>query len=217
MNKEILSKIIIFASGLAVGALGSYKYLENKFRKLADEEIASVQEYAKRQIQKTDKKAKDDILEFKNQMSLFNENGEIEPYYDVQGIVDTDMLKENQEDYILEEPFIITMEQFNDEMFHFDKVKLTFYERDGVFTNDQDEIMDNINYLIGDAHHYFGYLPEYPDFLYVRNYRVATDFELQRVDASFSENIIAPYGYGELKDEEEYEKDDYILEDDEEE
>lgn len=214
MNKQIIGKIMIFIGGLAVGALGSYKYLENKFRKLADEEIASVQEYAKRQIQKTDKKAKDDILE--SQMSLINENGEIEPYYDVQDIVDVDMLKENQEEN-LKEPFIITMEQFNDEMFHFDKENLTFYERDGVFTNDQDEIMDNINYLIGDAHHYFGYLPEYPDFVYVRNYRVATDFELQRVDASFSDNIIAPYGYGELKDEEECEEEDYILEDDEEE
>lgn len=211
MNKQIIGKIMIFIGGLAVGALGSYKYLENKFRKLADEEIASVQEYAKRQIQKTDKKAKDDVLEFKNQMSLVNENGEIEPSYDVrydvQGFVDVDMLKENQEEN-LKEPFVITMEQFNDEMFHFDKENLTFYERDGVFTNDQDEIMDNINYLIGDAHHYFGYLPEYPDFVYVRNYRVATDFELQRVDASFSENIISPYGYGVNLDEEEYEEED---------
>lgn len=215
MNKQIIGKIMIFIGGLAVGALGSYKYLENKFRKLADEEIASVQEYAKKQIQKTDKKAKDDILE--SQMSLINENGEIEPYYDVQDIVDVDMLKENKEEN-LKEPFIITMEQFNDEMFHFDKENLTFYERDGVFTNDQDEIMDNINYLIGDAHHYFGYLQEYPDFVYVRNYRVATDFELQRVDASFSDNIMNPYyGYGELKDEEECEEEDYILEDDEEE
>lgn len=212
MNKEILSKIIIFASGVVTGGFITYKLLEKKFEIRTNEEIESVKSYARKKIndaqkssEKIEKIIDDSTIEYidhniyndPNQISIINDAGEVAITYE-HGESSFEKMKS---------PFIIDMEEFQDEMSHFDKVNITFYEVDNVFCDDQDKIIDNPQNMFGDAHQYFGYLPEYPDFVYIRNYRLASDFEIQRVQASYAELILGQHGgYDAVHDEEEYEE-----------
>ena len=78
-------------------------------------------------------------------------------------------------------------------MLHFDKITIYYYEGDKKFADDQDELILNPNELIGDAHHYFGYMPEEPDLVYIRNYKQATDYELVRSLDSYTDSIVGGY------------------------
>lgn len=85
-----------------------------------------------------------------------------------------------------EAPKLITSEEFEEDNL-FDKETLYFYAEDGVLTTDDDEIVDDPDGLVGYALTKYGFNTNDERVIYVRNSKIDTDFEIQKVDSRYSD------------------------------
>ena len=94
------------------------------------------------------------------------------------------------------DPYIISYSEFTNENPFYSKAHLSYYAEDEVLADEHDEIVDDIYGNIGDsALHSFGMDPEDPDIVYVRNDNRSIDFEITRIDGSYSEMVLGEYEY----------------------
>lgn len=240
MGKKILINALMFIAGAATGAFVTYKYLEQKFETILEDEVDAVKHYAKKKIQiakleqdvarcetKLTSNDKDVISDLITEEKINISNIKLKDLDTDEDIVidgdgvyhanhvyfeeDSESSEDNEEeeeeiefddDFIIEPPsklermkipFIISSREFAEEMEHFDKISLNYYAGDETFADDQDELIDDIRMLVGDAYEYFGANPDDPDVVYVRNFRLSTDFELCRVYGRYSDTIAGHY------------------------
>lgn len=201
---------MIFLAGAVTGGIIAYKVLENQVEQRIEEEIASVKAYAKKKIQENAVSVT--VSDVKKDSATMTFEGVPVPSYKQEDLLThediiTDYTSIDEEDDIPDEkwyedvtpaekmklPFIIQPEDYEHNMLHFDKITIYYYEGDKTFADDQEEIISNPADILGDAHHYFGYIPEEPDLVYIRNYRLASDFELCRIKTGYSESILGEY------------------------
>lgn len=153
----------IFAGGVSVGAAASWKLLEAKYKQIADEEIASVKELYERKEAELKNEAEDTEpveAEQTEMKSLINE------YVGEGG---------SEAMNFSSEPYVISPDEFS-ELDDYDTESLTYYA-DGTLTDDQDNVIEDVELLIGrDALTHFG---EYEDdSVFVRNDDMRTDYEI---------------------------------------
>ena len=87
-------------------------------------------------------------------------------------------------------PYVISLEDFSDGNEHFDKVTLMYYTEDDILCyedNEEEDIITNEEPLIGVNNLSFG---EGEMAIYVRNELTATDYEIIRLDMSYSETVL---------------------------
>ena len=84
-------------------------------------------------------------------------------------------------------PRIITVESFEDEYAQFDKVTLYFYYFDGVLASEDEELIDNVDDVVGDALDKYGFRDSDERYIYVRNFNLSTDYEIIKVMAAFGD------------------------------
>jgi len=90
-----------------------------------------------------------------------------------------------------EEPYIISIEAFNEECTAYDKLTFTYYEEDDTLTDDQEEIVVDVDSIIGDeALLCFGEQSDDPDIVYVRNDRLSCDYEIIRSQKSYQQTVL---------------------------
>lgn len=175
-----LSKIFIFAVGAAVGSAVTWKLLKTKYEQLAQEEIDSVIEtFSRRQSEEItadtenepdpevtpkETKEKPDIREYAAKLAERN--------YTNYADVSTAQEKEEKD---VNEPYVITPDEFG-ERDEYETASLTYYA-DGVLTDDMDDIIENVNDIVGeDSLKHFG---EYEDdSVFVRNDDMKCDYEI---------------------------------------
>lgn len=80
-------------------------------------------------------------------------------------------------------PYLITVDEF-DELPEYDKLTVTYYSGDMTLTDDKDELMD-IESTVG--HEALNVLGSDNPCIYVRNDRIAVDYEILWVEAGFAE------------------------------
>lgn len=172
MNKNILSNILMFAAGAAVGSVVTWKLMQVKCEQRIQEEVESVREAfdklediaeeADKEDEPEDAKIVDNIIR-ENNYDGQNEGEE----------VDDDMVG----------PHVITYDDFAENGYEGESL---YYFTDGVVTDLMYNVMDDYEDLIGDdfAEH-FG--EEEPDVVYIRNDKLKTDFEVLRDERRFSE------------------------------
>lgn len=86
--------------------------------------------------------------------------------------------------------FITRTEFYDNEETGFEKLTITYYEGDGVLTDDKNvPIRNSATVVGGDYIDGFG-TPDEPDIVYVRNHRLKIDFEIVRDLRGFSETIL---------------------------
>ena len=83
---------------------------------------------------------------------------------------------------------LIQVESFG-EIQSYDCESLTYYVYDKTLTHEDGSIVDDVNFLIGDALDRYGWADddENEDALYVRNYKLAKDFEIVKVMEEYPE------------------------------
>ena len=168
MNKGM---ILAFSLGAAVGAVASWGILKTKYENTIKEVIESMEEvFSKREkslSSKTEKVNEDG--EKTNDISTYEETVSDLGYSNDSANTD------EKEDEYMEKPYVIPPEDF-DVLDGYTVVSLTYYD-DGVLTDDYDEIVDNVDELVGyDFAKHFG---EYEDdSVYVRNDALKTDYEI---------------------------------------
>lgn len=159
-----MKNIIIFAAGFAVGCFAAAYVINGKCERTV------------RSIDETTKKENKDVGE------EISEACDKKKY---SGIIKSEGYSENSD------CCIISPEEFNDNI-EYDIESLRYYA-DGVLANEDDEIIDNAESLVGkDFAKYFG---EYEDdSVFVRNDRLKTYYEILRDLRTYSDILkIKPY------------------------
>ena len=88
-------------------------------------------------------------------------------------------------------PYYITQEEFEDEFPEHSKIQISFYERDGVFTDDRDEVVSSPARIFGkNIVQQFDENPMDPDVVYVRYIPGGCDYEITKIYDSYQTAIL---------------------------
>ena len=195
--KNNLKCVIAFALGAAVGVAASWKVLETKYRKIADEEIASVKEvFSVKPVEEdTEEQDEEDTEEESEEpeiveppkpkmteyAAILANNGYITPkhQYATYG-----QIREKEGDSYYEAPYTIPPGELGE--CDYEVITLTYFEGDGVLADEMDEPVDDIPTTVGaDFSEHFG---EYEDdTVCIRNDARKVDFEIMLDVRTYSE------------------------------
>lgn len=204
--------ILIFLGGAATGALISFALLHDKYKQLMDEEITSMKEYYN--------KEKEDLEEshFKEMRSIVKdyevEEEEkktfvdyVKKYNPSEIVADKDYNRpypiDDEEDDMpppedppertinFSEPYVISLEEFEEENHHFDKITISYYDIDDTLADEREEIITDVEVVIGeDALGRFGDMSGDPNIVFVRNERLGADYEICLMSDSYAESVL---------------------------
>lgn len=87
------------------------------------------------------------------------------------------------------DPYLIDAETYNGTKRHYDKIFLTYYEEDNVLCDDQDEIVQDVDRIIGYANIDKGF-EDGSKYCYIRSPDVSTDWEIFRHEGSYVEIVL---------------------------
>lgn len=163
-----LVKLLIFAAGAALGSIATWALVKDKYERIAQEEIDSVKEYFR--------KAKEPIETDDENDDISNEvNRDVVDYSKLAVNLGYSDKQEKGGEDMTDRPYVISPEEFG-EYEDYGAVSLTYYA-DKVLADEDDEIVDDIDYIIGeDSLNHFG---EYEDdSVFVRNDRLECDYEI---------------------------------------
>lgn len=176
--KCTLSNVIMFAMGAAVGALATWKFVKDKYERLANDEIQTMREFYNEKAnalrdrsEETTDESVEEVVTGSCEVIL-RENG-YKAYSDIN--------KTEQEVFnnVKDKPYLITPDEYG-EIDDYDVLSFTYYA-DGVLTDDGDEVMssDEIEDTVGrDSLRHFGDHEADPDSVFVRNDRHQCDYEI---------------------------------------
>ena len=86
-------------------------------------------------------------------------------------------------------PKLIKGEEYG-EIFSYDQNTLYFYRDDGVLATDDDEIIENPEEILGDALDKYSFRDNTEPAIYVRNYKLETDFEILKMNDSYKNAVL---------------------------
>lgn len=166
-----LKYALVFTGGAAIGVVASWKFFEEKYKKIAQEEIDSVKEtWAKKYETEKNKETEevfDSVAEIEAARAVTKE------YEEIAGVYNTmeGGLKSVDEGTI----FVIEPEEYG-EIDDYETISLTYYS-DGVLTDDDNQPLEDIDDIIGEESlEHFG---EYEDdSVFVRNTKRKCDYEI---------------------------------------
>lgn len=186
---ETIKKVFIFLAGAGVGTAVTWQFFKNKYERIANEEIASVKEYYKCTRETTLETTEEESSESTETIEDISEVEEAE-YKNLAANYNTVTNENDNEEKgdvkMVGRPYVIKPEEFDGK--GYDVVSLTYYA-DKVLTDEHDNPIEDIDYLIGeDSLEHFG---EYEDdSVFVRNDELKTDFEILLDEASFYEDDV---------------------------
>lgn len=201
--KNTLSKIFMFTAGAALGSVVTWKLLDEKYKKIAQEEIDSVKEYYRG---RQDDDEEEQQTEPAKEKSSFGNEDRVkqanivmrEGYVDYASIhapekivlpedIDPKNERFDEEGKTVKGPYVIPPAEFG-EVFEYDQYSLTYYA-DGVLTYEgEDEPIEDVDDLIGKGSlDTFGQYEE--DSVFVRNDLERADYEILRDLRNFSDVV----------------------------
>ena len=191
MNKDLLSKVLLFVSGACVGSVVTWKLVEKKYQQIAQEEIDSVKEALGYYNQEGSKSDEDQEYVEDDEEERFDRDAESakeelahicrEQGYDYNGI----SKKEGEDEMAENRPYVISPEEFDENGY---KTKTLFYYNDDVVTDDRGKVLSekSIEKLIGkESLTTFGQYES--DSVFVRNDDLKTDYEILADERNYHE------------------------------
>ena len=166
--------LLIFAAGLAIGAVAGACVIKNKVLADAKEEIEEVREYyrSKRGV-KEEQQEVEPVTEEKEYKDIVSNNGYVN-YNKPEKIQTSEFI----------DPYIIDPSEFGEEV-GYDTETLTYFA-DGVLVDDVDDVIEEPDLVVGsnnlDIFEEFG-----ASSIYVRNVMYKTDYEVLRDDWKYSD------------------------------
>ena len=191
MNKTM--NFTMFVIGAVVGSVITWQYTKKKYEQIAQEEIDSVKEVFSKKEEAHDNKLDDSEARMKaNQAkekpgiteytAQLHERG----YTNYSNTFSAEEKKEENKSIDEDGPYVIAPEEFG-ELDNYEKISLTYYS-DHVLTDDYDEIIDDVEDVVGfDSLNHFG---EYEDdSVFVRNDKLKHDYEILLDQRKYSDII----------------------------
>lgn len=162
------TNLLMFVFGAAIGSLFTYRYVREKYARIAQEEIDSVKEvFSKREKEVREREEKIDNTECKTIIAKQNYTN-----YSNSEVIPEDVVQMDVEES--EEPEIISPEEVGENE-NYEIISLTYYH-DYVLADENDEIV-NVEGTIGEEA--LGSFGEYEDdSVFVRNDRLKCYYEV---------------------------------------
>lgn len=176
--------ILSFAIGAFVGGITVWRFAEEKYRRIADEEIRSVKEtYSKREssakredkpiLSETDGEPEKDMKDYTSRLQNV-------------GYLPKDDNDEKNENDQVEVPYVISPSEFG-EYDGYEQISLTYYS-DGVLTDENYEIVESADEIVGQ--NFYKHFGEYEDdSVFIRNDRLRCDYEILQDPRPYSEIV----------------------------
>lgn len=173
-----LRNFFIFAVGAAIGSAATWYLIKTKYERIANEEIESVKEAFAPKKFESKKFEPIEESESNSNMATYEKvlgNLNYTNYPEVTNDNDKKGVEEMTEKK--KRPYVISPDEFGN-IPEYDAVSLNYYS-DGVLANDWDEIIEDVDDVVGEESlTHFG---EYEaDSVFVRNDDAATDYEILR-------------------------------------
>ena len=93
--------------------------------------------------------------------------------------------------YNTKNPLLYLESEFDEGYPHFDKITITYYENDDVLADEQDEVIPDIEAVVGyDSLGRFGDMSDDDCVVYVRNRRLGADYEIVLAQESYTESVL---------------------------
>lgn len=190
MNNKIVG-ILAFIAGAAVGSAVTWKYLNDKFERLVEEEIESVKDaYAERNytpIESEESVSEQPVRPTYEKPDLMEYAAKIKAAgYSNDTTTNNEEAEEEDDDMGDNKPYVIAPEEF-DTKDGYEAVSLTYYN-DGVVADEWDVPVpeSDFDYLFGsESLTHFG---EYEDdSVFVRNDALKADYEILKDERNFSD------------------------------
>ena len=182
-----MKNLFIFLLGATAGSLITWKLIEDKYKKIADEEIESVKEKFKEREEK-EKKSKNEYNTYKDIIKDLNydndeeneENKESENNIKKFSTSVSELVKENidnvqKENSRLSNIEIITSDEFGD-LEGYDSSYWTLYS-DNILVDEFNNVITEPELFLGNALDNF----DDEDSVFVRNHDTSTDYEILKV------------------------------------
>lgn len=215
----MVKEIIIFASGAMVGAAFAVPITKKKVAKKEkdlenqnqskDEYIKELEERIKldelavgsgyiqkeeekdsvKQAKNDEKKVKSVILKppVRDYTVYFKQKAESEhPREDEIGdyIMETEEIRDDRW------PEEVSYEEFwSPEYEHHEKVELNYFTEDEILANPENEVVENAEILIGNALRSSGFTKNDEKVIYVRNYELCSDYEIDKVFGAYADTV----------------------------
>lgn len=172
MNKDLLSKVIIFATGAAIGSAVTYILTRRKYEQVEWEyEEESVEENLE-SVEQDDDKSEEDL----NKEDMVRYNNYVKKYAG-NHIVDemVNNVKGSEDD--VDRPYLITVDEYA-ELDDYEVNSLYYYE-DNVLTDELGNVIDDVDDTVG-ADNLKKFDDMSVDSIYIRNDARMSDYEILR-------------------------------------
>lgn len=179
--------LLIFAAGLAVGAVAGAVMVKNKVLADAKAEIEEVRDYYRSQRGEVKREKVEEVKEMVEEtidrvQDMIKENNSKKEYVNYNKLVNNYNPSKNVVEY--DDPFIIDPSEFGENV-DYDTMTLTYFA-DGVLVDDVDDIVEEPDIVVGLEN-----LKVFEEFgatsVYVRNDIYKTDYEIIRDDWNYSD------------------------------
>lgn len=181
MNRTI-TNAFIFVAGAVAGSFATWKFVETKYKKIAQEEIDSVKEAFAQAENKEDKKKVDEVCEEPNE-DPEPRRVERERYTEV--VADLGYSEEEGGATMVGGAIRIIPPHDYGEADGYEAESLNYFA-DGVLTDDWDNPIEDVAGFVGeDFYTYFGYYED--DAVHIRNDILKKDFEILRDERNFTD------------------------------
>lgn len=176
--KGLLINTVVFVAGASLGAVVSWKLLEEKYKQIANEEIESVKEVYRKKFESNVKITDVGVTVKRDEPEDEPVKKEYSDLIKKLGYSDEEVTKN-----VKKKPYVISPGEFG-ELHDYDTVTLTYYN-DGVLTDDQDEPIEDVEKLVGKdfATHYGEYED---DSVCIRNDELQTDYEILKDSRNYN-------------------------------
>lgn len=185
MNSKLIN-VLAFAVGAAIGSAVTWKIVKDQYERIVQEELESIKEaFSERPVveqESTDDSSDDEEDQGQRSTQInwsdyedLDEDDEDEDIKKYNVLVNQYNNEEGGVDSVGTKPYVISPYDYG-ELDDYYQIELTYYA-DGILEDDEYNIVDDIDELIGeDSLNTFG---EYEDdSVFVRNERLRTDFQI---------------------------------------
>lgn len=200
--KKVVSYLIGALLGAGFGAVVANRFFPEKFEEndYIQEELPFNTKEPPVEVIEAPASMKEEILKTKKKVKYIDySTAVISPKEDV-NLVAKKMLGKRalEEEEIVEEEEpsdtnlrVISLEEFADPRNRYNKEVLTYYSEDDILTNDNGDIVQDADVLLGDDGLLkFGEGSDDPDSVYIRNDDLRMDYEVVRLYTSYSESVL---------------------------
>lgn len=198
-------------AGAAASAAVALKYFEKKYREISDEEIAEAKEFYQRTYKVgefatpqlaakalgVEEHLMIDAAEALERYQSREPEAPAAPEgtHEISKNVFTDVDVDDEFDPAMQErdpafPYVISYEEFREGAEEFNQVTMTYYEPDGVLTDDRDDVVEDEDAMVGDENlTKFGVGSQDHNIVYVRNERLELDMCIEKSRNSYATHV----------------------------